>query len=239
MEFTLLAAAALGATAAYVMLWWEARHGNADRCAGNIWEAGLVAVVVGIFVGRVVAMLIDGVNPIAHPGDVLLVRGGISTVAASLSAVLTYLWMGRKDPLAMADGISAAALAGLAGWHAGCVFRAGACLGTASDLPWAIAQSGSAVSRHPVELYAATALLVAAIALAVWKAYGRPSAGVPASIALFTAGAVRLITEPLRPSLTGGPMWWYALAVVVGLIGIVGYSVRARRAPPSSGLQTP
>jgi hypothetical protein len=126
MEFTLLAAAALGAAGAYVMLWWEARHGNADRCAGNIWEAGLVAVVVGLFSGRIAAMIIDGVNPFSHPGDVLLVRGGVSTAIASLAAILTYLWMGRRQPIAMADGISAAALAGLAGWHAGCVFRDGA-----------------------------------------------------------------------------------------------------------------
>lgn len=230
MEFTLVAAAALGATAAYVMLWWEARHGNGDRCAGNIWEAGLVSVVVGIFAGRIVAMLIDGVNPVAHPGDVLLVRGGISTVAASLSAVLTYLWIGRREPIAMADGIAAAALAGLAGWHAGCVFRDSACLGTASELPWAIAQPGSAVTRHPVELYAAALLLIAAAALAAWKAYGRPPPGAPASAALLTAGAVRLVTEPLRPSLTGGPVWWYALAAVVGLIGLIAFTVRARGA---------
>lgn len=229
MEFTLLAAAALGAAGAYVMLWWEARHGNADRCAGNIWEGGLVAVVVGLFSGRIAAMIIDGVNPLSHPGDVLLVRGGVSTAIASLAAILTYLWMGRRQPIAMADGISAAALSGLAGWHAGCVFRDGACLGTATDLPWAVAQSGSTVTRHPVEIYAALLFLLAAIALAAWKAYGRPNAGVPASLALLTAGAVRLVTEPLRPSLTGGPIWWYAVGVAVGVIGIVGFTLRAHR----------
>lgn len=229
MEFTLVAAAALGAAGAYVMLWWEARHGNADRCAGNIWEAGLVAVVVGLFGGRIAAMIIDGVNPISHPGDVLVVRGGVSTVAASLVALVTYLWLGRREPIAMADGISAAALAGLAGWHAGCVFRSGACLGTASDLPWAVAQSGSSVTRHPVEIYAAVVFFLAALAVAAWKAHGRPPAGVPASAALLTAGAVRLLTEPIRPSLTGGPIWWYATGVAVGAIGIVGFAVRDRR----------
>ena len=231
MEFTLLAAVALGGAAAYAMLWWEARHGNADRCAGNIWEAGLVAAIVGLFAGRIAAMVVDGVNPLAHPGDVLVVRGGVSTVVASLAAVLTYLWLGRREPVAMADGISAAALAGLAGWHAGCVFRSGACLGTASDLPWALAQPGSSVTRHPVEIYAALLLLLAALAIAAWKAYGRPPAGVPASAGLLGAAAARFLTEPLRPSLTGGPVWWYAVGVAIGAFGIIAFTVRARRSP--------
>jgi prolipoprotein diacylglyceryltransferase len=85
------------------------------------------------------------------------------------------------------------------------------------------------VTRHPVEIYATLLFLLAAIALAAWKAYGRPNAGVPASLALLTAGAVRLVTEPLRPSLTGGPIWWYAVGVAVGVIGIVGFTLRAHR----------
>ncbi len=142
MEFTLLAAAAVAGAAAYVMLWWEAKHGNAARCTGNLWEIGLVSTVAGIFIGRIVAMLIDGVNPIAHPMDVILVRSGVSTVGASLGAAAVFVLQARRSTITMADGISAAALAGLAGWHAGCLVR-GTCLGTASDLPWAIAQAGS------------------------------------------------------------------------------------------------
>jgi len=234
MEFTLLAAAALGAGGVYAMLWWEGRRGNAARCAGNLWDAALVAVVAGIFGGRIVAMILAGTNPLTHPGDILIVRAGVSTVGASLVAVATFLWSYRREPLAAADAIAAAALAGLAGWHAGCLFRPGGCLGTASDLPWAWAQPGSDVTRHPVEVYAAVALIVAAILLARWKAHGRPRAGVPASLAVAVAGGVRLLTEPLRPSLGGGPVWFYALATVVGAIGIVVFTLQARRARPAS-----
>ena len=229
MEFSLLAAAALGAGTLYTMLWWEARHGNADRCSGNLWEAALVSVIVGVFVGRLVAMALDGVNPITHPGDVVIVRAGISTVGATAAAAATFLWLARREPVAMADGISAAALAGLAGWHAGCLFR-DACLGTPTSLPWAIAQQGSAVGRHPVELYAALLFAIAALALAVWKAYGRPPAGVPAASALLVAGGVRLITEPVRPSLGGGPVWWYALAIAAGAGGVAYFWISSRRA---------
>ncbi len=230
MEFTLLGAAAIAGGAAYGMLWWEAKRGNAARCAGNLWETALVSAVIGIFIGRIVTMLIDGVNPLAHPLDIMLVRSGVSTVGASLGAAVLFLWQSRKEPVAMADGISAAALAGLAGWAAGCLVR-GTCLGTASDLPWALAQEGSTMTRHPVGIYAAVFLGVAAVALASWKAYRRPSAGVPASIAVTVAAAARLATEPFQPSLSGGPMWFYAGALVVGLAGTVWFGfVLPRRA---------
>jgi len=225
MEFTLLAAAAVAGAAAYVMLWWEAKHGNAARCTGNLWEIGLVSTVAGIFIGRIVAMLIDGVNPIAHPMDAILVRSGVSTVGASLGAAAVFVLQARRSTITMADGISAAALAGLAGWHAGCLVR-GTCLGTASDLPWAIAQAGSEVTRHPVGIYAALLLGAAAIGLAWWKAYRRPPAGAPAALAVLAAAGTRLIVEPLQPSISGGPAWFYATGLVVGIVALVWSAVR-------------
>lgn len=225
MEFTLLAAAAIAGASAYAMLWWEARHGNAARCTGNLWEIGVASVVAGIFIGRIVAMLIDGVNPFAHPTDVILVRSGVSTVGASLGALAVFGWLSRREPIAMADGISAAALAGLAGWQAGCVVR-DSCLGTASDLPWAVAQAGSTVTRHPVGIYATLMLAAAAIALALWKAYQRPPAGSPAMVAVIAAATTRLALEPLQPSISGGPVWFYGVALVVGLGGLAWSYVR-------------
>jgi prolipoprotein diacylglyceryltransferase len=224
MEFTLLGSAAIAAGAAYVMLWWEAKRGNAARCAGNLWETAIVSVVAGIFIGRIVAMLVDGVNPFAHPLDIMLVRSGVSTIGASLGTAAVFLWQSRKEPISMADGISAAALAGLAGWHAGCLVR-GTCLGTASNLPWAMAQEGSALTRHPVAIYAALLLAVAAVAIAWWKAYRRPPAGTPASLAVLAAAAVRLGTEPFQPSLSGGPVWFYAGVLVAGLAGVVWFGI--------------
>ena len=174
---------------------------------------------------RVDAMVLDGVNPITHPGDILLVRAGVSTVGATLGAIAVFVVLSRRELIPMADGIAAAVLAGLAGWHAGCLAR-GACLGTASDLPWAVAQEGSTITRHPVGIYAALLFAVAAVAIALWKAYRWPGGGIPASAALSLAGAIRLITEPMQPSLSGGPVWFYAFGVVIGLGGLVWFAFR-------------
>ncbi|GMQ84532.1 MAG: hypothetical protein BMS9Abin07_0096 [Acidimicrobiia bacterium] len=226
MEFTLLGSAAIAVATLYAMLYWEARHGNADRCAGNLFDTALTAAAVGVFIGRLVAMAFDGVNPITHPADILLVRAGVSTIGATLGALAVFAWPARRELIPMADGVAAAALAGLAGWHAGCITR-DACLGTASDLPWAVAQEGSQITRHPVALYAALLFAIAAVGLALWKAYGRPGLGVPASAALAAAGAIRLATEPMQPSISGGPVWFYGIGIVVGLAGMVWFT-RAR-----------
>ena len=233
MEFTLLAAAAMAAFGFWLMLRWEAKRGNAAGCAVDLWEAGIVATMGGLFVGRIVAMLEAGINPFTNPMQILLIRSGVSTVAASLGALGAFAFVSRRNLWQAADGIAPAALAGLAGWHAGCV-PTGACLGVESGLPWALALEGSAITRHPVEIYAALLLLGGSIAIALWKQHGRPPLGAPAGLALATAGLVRLATEPLRISLAGGPVLFYASGVIVGL-GVAGWAlVRSRRARRSA-----
>ena len=216
MEFTLLFAALAGALGLYGFLWWEGKRGNAADCPRSLWDIAMTAIVVGIFGGRLAAMILDGVNPIAHPGDIIIVRAGVATGPATLSALATVVVMARRELVPVADGLSAAALGGLAGWHAGCLAR-DSCLGTMSDLPWAYPLERSTIDRHPVELYAAALFFVVAGGLAWFKAYHRPRRLFPLGVALLAAGSVRLITEPIRPGLSGGPEGWYWAAVIAGV----------------------
>ena len=230
MEFTLLWAAFSGAGALYGALWWMGRR-DTSLCVRDLWEIAIAAGVLGLAIGRLVAMVRGGVNPIEHPGDILLVRAGVDTVAATIAAIGGAAWLARSDLTEQLDGLSAAALVGLAGWHAGCVFRS-ACLGTPTSLPWAWAQTDGGVTRHPVELYAAILLVAAGFALFRLRLRYPPPL-VVAGLALAGAGAARLLTEPLRPALTSGPVWWYGAAVAVGL-GVAAWQGRrgARRSPP-------
>lgn len=215
MEFTLLGAAALGVGGFWLMLRWEAKRGNAAGCALDLWDAGLTSGAVGLLVGRLVAMAQVGINPISDPAQIILVRSGVSTAAASISALLMFGLLSRKSFLPSADAIGPSVLAGLAGWHLGALVT-GSWLGTVSDLPWAQAAQGSDITRHPVELYTAALYVVGAFAIATWKQKGRPPLGVPAGLSLASAGGVMLVTEPVRVSLTGGPIWLYLGAVVAG-----------------------
>jgi prolipoprotein diacylglyceryltransferase len=133
-----------------------------------------------------------------------------------------------RGELRYLDAITPAALLALAGWHGGCLWR-GACLGTTSGLPWAFAEPGSVVSRHPVELYVALTLTLGAWAVA--RLSFRPL--LRSGFGLAAAGIVRLLTEPLRLSLTGGPTGWYIAAITVGLIAaLVGPRLLTTRASP-------
>jgi len=238
MEFSLLAAAAVATGAFWVMLRWEAKRGNAAGCALDLWEAGITAAVAGVFIGRLTSMASAGINPFTDPGQILLVRSGVSTVGAALGTLAAYLFLARLDIVGGFDAIAAAAVAALAGWHAGCLATDG-CLGTASTLPWAISLEGSTVTRHPVELYAAILLAAAAFGIALWRQYGTPPPLGPGGVALLAASGVRLVTEPLRISLSGGPILFYAAGCAVGVALIVG-SVLARQrrggsSPPPLG----
>ena len=232
MEFTLLGAAFVAVIPIHFVLSWEAKRTNAAMCARNLWDISLGAVVAGVFVGRLAAMLGDGVNPLTHPGDILIIRGGVVTGPATIAAIATAAWFGRGVLWPVLDGLAASALAGLAGWHAGCLVR-GTCLGTPSGLPWAVSQEGSAVGRHPVEIYAAVLLIAAAVVLVWSRMKWTLPPGAPTGIALAVAAGVRLITEPLRPSLGGGPVWWYVAGFAAGIATAIWAWRRAGTQPAS------
>lgn len=228
MEFTLLAAAAIAVGAFWLMLRWEAKRGNAAGCALDLWDAGLTAGAVGLLVGRLVAMAQVGINPLSDPAQIILVRSGVSTVGASIAALLMFAFLARKSLLESSDAIGPSALAGLAGWHLGSIVT-GSWLGTVSSLPWAQTAAGSGITRHPVEIYTAALLLIAAFAIATWKQRGRPPLGAAAGLSMAAAGAIRLATETIRVSLTGGPVLFYATAIVGGIAIVVWSAVAPRR----------
>jgi prolipoprotein diacylglyceryltransferase len=221
LEFSLLAAALLGIALAFLTLRIERARGVTER--RDLVDVVIGSSIVGLAVGRVAAMILQGTNPLAHPLDLFFVRGGVDTGFASLGALAFLAWTARHDFWQTVDLIAPAALAGLAGWHAGCVFR-GSCVGTVTTLPWGI--HDGTVSRHPVEIYAALLLIVGAVVLIVWRR--RLAGGVAASLALTIAGGVRLVTEPLRVGLGSNPTPWYLAGVLVGLAGVMIRVIAAR-----------
>ena len=210
MEFTLL-----WATLTAVGSAWLGTRIWADRLPDHATDRMVGAAASGLLVGRLTAMVLQGTNPLTNPADILIVRGGVHTGTATVAAIATYLWA-AKWKFAYLDATAPAALMGLAGWHAGCLWRQ-ACLGSESNLPWAWAQEGSLITRHPVELYAAVGLVLAAwlVSRRSWRLLNR------AGVALASAGLVRLLTEPIRPSISGGPVVWYIGAVTVGLAAVL------------------
>ena len=221
MELTLLAAALTGVGGVWITN--KLLAPAVDRPT----DALIGAAAAGLIVGRLAAMVGAGVNPVTRPGDILVVRGGVSTEFAALAALAVVSWMHRRQLPTVLDHLAPAGLAGLGGWHGGCLWR-DACLGTVSDLPWAMTSTGTTITRHPVELYAALGMLLAA--LVVSRLIHRP--WMAAGVGLAAAGAVRLATEPLRQSIVGGPTGWYWIGVVVGVAAALAGQRLTRTRPP-------
>ena len=226
MEFGLLAAALMAVAFLWLALRFEAGRSKPLDQTARLWDAALIAAIAGLGIGRIGTMISGGVNPLSHPLDVFIVRGGVDTVMASAGALAVFALIARRDLPGMADAVAPAALAGLAGWHAGC-FTRGACLGTPTDLPWAIA-GPSGIGRHPVEVYAAVALALAWLALVLIRRR-HPYPGIAASLAIAVAAGVRLATQPMRPAIGGGPLRWYALGVASGVAAAITAWVLGRR----------
>jgi len=209
-EFTLL-----WAVLTAVALGWVGLRIWDERLPEDPFDLLIGAAVVALVVGRLTAMVSQGVSPITNPGDIIVIRGGVHTGAAAITFLTALLWKTREDRTAL-DALAPAILLTLAGWHAGCLWR-DACLGAPSDLPWAWALPGSTVNRHPVEIYAAIGLalggwLVASLPWRIWLRAGS---------ALVVASGVRLLTETMRPSITGGPTRWYVAGMIAGVILVI------------------
>jgi prolipoprotein diacylglyceryltransferase len=214
MEFTLLWAALTGVAGLWIgtRLWTSLSDESPDQ---SVFDSLLLAAGAGVVGGRVAAMLAQGLNPVSNIGDLLIVRGGVSTVAATVFAIGTlFLTTGRQ--IRVLDLAAPAALVGLTGWHLGCLWR-GACLGTASNLPWAWSEAGSSITRHPVEIYAAIGMAIGAILVSRLP----QRIGLRSGTAFALASGIRLLTEQFRLSVTGGPVWWYATGVALGLAAVI------------------
>ena len=193
MEFSLLWTALTGIVLMFIML----RLVKPFAPDVDLVDLSLGAGVVGLVVGRLGAMVLQGSNPLTSPVDLFFVRGGVDTGWASMGALVFLGFKLRGELPAAADVLAPPTLAGLAGWHAGCVFRT-ACAGTVTTLPWGITTSGSDAVRHPVELYTAAAFLLMAGLLYLAVRSSASPEGVVAGFGLASAGAIRLVTEPLR-----------------------------------------
>ena len=200
--------------AAALVLWALGRNRSEEMQAP--FNDLLGAVLAGIAVGRLAYLLGEGVDLIAHPIELFLVRGGIAPVPAAMAAVGFLAWTCRSDLLSRMDYLAPAGLVGLAVWEAGCWWQ-GACLGSPSGLWWAMALSGSDLTRHPVGLYASLLLAAPAVWLLVrplpWK-------GATAAAGLGWAAAVRLAVPLWSVGGWSNWAWWYLVGATLGLGGV-------------------
>ena len=214
MDLTLLSRA-VGSVAAASLGLWLLRRDRPPDSAGPFGDL-LGAVLAGLAAGRLAYVLAEGIDLLGRPLDFVMVRGGIAPGPAALAALGYLAWTCRSNLAARMDHLAPAALLGLAVWEAGCWWQ-GACLGTPSELWWAVALPGSEVTRHPVGLYAAVLLAAGAVWL---LSFPLPRKGATAAAGLGWASAIRLAVPLWSVGAWSNWTWWYLSGLMVGLLGL-------------------
>ena len=182
---------------------WYADAGWTPRDIDDLLFWGVLGVVLGGRLGY--ALFYKPGQYLANPAEILMVwKGGMSFHGGLLGVVLAMAWYGRargRGFLQVMDVVAPCVPTGLASGRIG-NFINGELWGRAADptLPWAMVfpQSGSALPRHPSQLYqfALEGLLLFAL---LWWYASRPRAtGQVAAAFVFGYGVLRFVVEYFR-----------------------------------------
>lgn len=182
---------------------WFAQSGWTRRDVEDLLFWGVLGVVLGGRIGY--ALFYKPGHYLAHPAEILMVwRGGMSFHGGLLgvtAAMALYARRRGRSFLELMDLVAPCIPTGLASGRIG-NFINGELWGRSADasLPWAMVfpQSGSAMPRHPSQLYqfALEGLLLFAL---LWWYASRPRArGQVAAAFVFGYGVFRFVAEYFR-----------------------------------------
>jgi phosphatidylglycerol:prolipoprotein diacylglycerol transferase len=243
----------LVAFAAFYLLgrWRVARtfHGRATGLGPSDVEDLLFHGVLGVVVGGRLGYVLfyKPAYYLQHPLEAFAVwQGGMSFHGGLIGVLVACAWFARKRGLSwlkLMDFVAPLVPVGLATGRLG-NFINGELWGRATDLPWATVfpQSGTAVPRHPSQLYqfAGEGLLLFAL---LWWFSSRPRpVGRVSGLFLLGYGVLRFLAEFAREPdaflglLAGGLSMGQLLSIPMAAAGLW---LLLRRAPPPDPVPAP
>lgn len=195
-----------------IATWWPLT--TFDEPVGFL-DVAIWPAFVGLGVGRLVAVAIDGPSSLGSLSDLLIIRSGVEFWPGVAAAMLAIAWSAHRAGFAPSERLAALVpltLVGYAGYEATCLVRDG-CYGPESSL--GLQPPGTSTRMLPIGVVAAFAVLVGAIVL--HRRSGRWSSW----IVLFGGGAtvagVRSLASIWLPHLGDGPtrQHWSSIVVLV------------------------
>lgn len=201
-----------------------------------IYNSVFFALAVGLVTARLAHVVTFWPAYRAQPLEIIgpntrafLVGPGMAAAAAAWG---WYVYRRRLPGRMMLDALAPGLLVALAVASLG-AFIAGRNAGAPSDLPWAVTQWG--VSRHPVQVYEASAYLVTAW-LAAWHRDAGSQPLTAALVALLGYGLTRWLFEPFHAqsaTMIGGLLTAQVAGLALALVA--GWLLRSQAAASPHG----
>lgn len=195
---------------------------------GRVLDAATAPVLVGLLVGRLVAMVLDDPRGLSRPGDILIIRGGVEFwpgVLAGMTVAAVAAKRAGIDVLSRLADLAPHALVAYAVYEAACLIREG-CFGPVAAV--GLRPEGIPQRQVPIGLFVAIATL--AISWAVRRVTATsPLRGL--GVALVGVAAVRAVAATWLPRISDGPtrQQLQAVAVLGALMVVAAGSFLARR----------
>lgn len=190
-------------------------------------------LLVGIAVGRLVAVALDDPDTLRRPFDLLLIRGGVEFwpgLAAAAAAVWVSAMREKRPPEQRLALLAPYALWAYGTYEAACLLRDG-CFGP----PMAAGLRPGGIGAPQLPVGVLVGLSAAALGAAVWRIPGlRPYRVVAVSV--IGMAAIRVAAGFLLPKVTSGPTrahWESMVVLAIALLG--GAGLLARSAMRSGG----
>lgn len=171
--------------------------------------------MVGLGVGRLVAVALDGPGSLGSLSDLLIIRSGVEFWPGVAAAMLVAAWSAHRSGVAslgrLADLVPLA-LIGYAGYEATCLVRDG-CYGPETSL--GIRPPGTSTTMLPVGILAAIAVVVGAVVL--HRQLGHRASWIIVTGGLSVVAGVRSLAAIWLPHIGDGltRQHWSSIAVLL------------------------
>lgn len=181
----------------------------------DLLDSSIGPALLGLLVGRVVAMLLEDPRSLARPADVLVLRGGVELWPAAAIGVVAGFVATRRDRrdgwAALADA-APAALVGYASYEAACLARSG-CFGPVSRI--GLTPPGLNSAMVPVGVLVAIGIVALAAAVR-WRTRRDDVCGV--ALAIGGLALVRSTASIWLPKIGNGPTRQQVESVLVFVV---------------------
>ena len=245
-DFGLLASmiAAVAIPALVARWWWPPRTlaatGGGDASGGgaqppSILDAAIGPAVLGLIVGRLVAVALDAPGSFARFGDLVVIRSGVEFWPGVAAAIAAIAWSAHREgvhPLARLADLAPLAMLGYAAYEAGCVVRDG-CFGPVG--PVGLRPPGLTTTMVPVGWLVAAVVGLAAVVVRRMIVADRPP-GLVLAAAVTSVATARAVASFWLPHVGDGLTRPHQTSIVLAVVGAVAMAVAARRPKPGGAV---